>query len=137
VFPYISGCIRLQNKANSHLDSPLRSSGYGKPEERKKTKRKEGKNKLTNKQMKKKRQNKKRRHAHCNKPLIRPSTPKPVSPSYSKIGLEYRSRYSDSLRTRRSGDRFSLKQRFPAPVKIGPGAHPSSCKMGTASLSRG
>ena len=36
-----------------------------------------------------------------------------------------RSRYSDSLRTGLSGDRFPAKARFSTPIQIGPGAHPT------------
>ena len=36
------------------------------------------------------------------------------------------SRYSDSLRVARSGDRISVWRTFPAPVQTGPGAHPAS-----------
>ena len=45
-----------------------------------------------------------------------------------------RTRYSDWLRTGRSGDRIPVEARFSAPVKTGPGAHPVSCTMGTGSF---
>jgi len=38
------------------------------------------------------------------------------------------------LRAGRSGDRIPLGARFSTPVQIGPGAHPSSCTMGTGSF---
>jgi hypothetical protein len=45
------------------------------------------------------------------------------------------SRYSDSLRAGRSGDRIPVWGRdFPAPVQTGSGAHPASCTMGPGSF---
>jgi hypothetical protein len=38
------------------------------------------------------------------------------------------------LRAERSGDRIPVGARFSAPVQTGPGAHPTSCKMGTGSF---
>jgi len=46
------------------------------------------------------------------------------------------SRYSDWLRTGRSGDRILVGARFSAPVQTGPGAHPAFCTMGTGSFPR-
>jgi hypothetical protein len=44
------------------------------------------------------------------------------------------SRYSDSLRAGRSGDRIPVEARFSAPVQTGPGAHPAFYTMGTESF---
>ena len=44
-----------------------------------------------------------------------------------------RSRYRDSLRVGRSGDRVPVGARFSALIQTGPGAHPASCTMGTGS----
>ena len=43
-------------------------------------------------------------------------------------------RNSYSLRAGRSGDRIPVGARFSAAVQTGPGAHPSSCTMGTGSF---
>ena len=43
-------------------------------------------------------------------------------------------RCSDSLRAGRSRDRVPVEARFSATVQTGPGAHPVSCTMGTASF---
>ena len=47
------------------------------------------------------------------------------------------SRYSDSLRAGRSGDRIPVVARFSAPVQTGPGTHPASYTMGTGSFPGG
>jgi hypothetical protein len=52
------------------------------------------------------------------------------------LGPEWRSRYSDSLRAGRSGDRIPWGARFSAPVQTGPGANAPSYTMGTGSISR-
>ena len=50
------------------------------------------------------------------------------------IGSGWRSRYSDSLRTGRSGDRILVGGRFSAPIQIDPGAHTASYTMGSGSF---
>jgi hypothetical protein len=61
------------------------------------------------------------------------ATPKGAFDSYfSSV-----SRYSDSLRAARSGDRIQVKAKISAPVQTGLGVYPASCTMGTGSLSQG
>ena len=45
------------------------------------------------------------------------------------------SRYSDSLRAARSGDRIPVRARFSAPNQTGSESHPASCTMDTGSFS--
>jgi hypothetical protein len=53
---------------------------------------------------------------------------------YKKRGPGKRSRYNDSLRAGRTGDRILVGARFSAPIQTGPGAHPASRTMGTGSF---
>ena len=50
------------------------------------------------------------------------------------LGPRQLSRYSDSLRAGRPGDRIPVEARFFAPVQTGPGAHSGCCTMGTGSF---
>ena len=54
--------------------------------------------------------------------------------SQALCGSGWLSRYSDSLRTGRSGDRIPVGARFSAPVQTVLGAYPASCTMGTGSF---
>ena len=49
-------------------------------------------------------------------------------------GPRYLSRYSDSLRAGRSGDRIPVGARFSALVQTDPGVHPASYTIGTGSF---
>ena len=74
-------------------------------------------------------------------PSYLPKFPRKLLPAYShrrsKLGPGQLSRYSDSLRAGRSGDRFPVGARFSAPVQTAPGAHPASYTMGTGSFPGG
>ena len=50
------------------------------------------------------------------------------------MGPGYLSRYSDSLRAGRSGNRIPVGERFSAQLQTGPEAHPASYTMGTGSF---
>jgi len=50
-------------------------------------------------------------------------------------GSGYLSRYSDSLRAGRSGDRMRVGASFSAPLQTGSGVHPAFCTVGTGSFS--
>jgi len=54
----------------------------------------------------------------------------------ARCGQGQRSRYSDSLRAGRAGDRIPVAARFSTPVQTDSGAHLTSCSMGTRSPSR-
>ena len=58
-----------------------------------------------------------------------------ITEQYYGCGPRQLSRYSDSLRTGRSGDRIPVGARFSAPVQTGPGAHPAYYTMVTGSFS--
>jgi hypothetical protein len=47
---------------------------------------------------------------------------------------QFRSRYSDSLRAGRSGNRIPVGSRFSTPIQTGPGPHSASYTMGTGSF---
>jgi hypothetical protein len=53
---------------------------------------------------------------------------------FEQVGPGLLSRYSDSLRAGRSGNRVPVEARFSAPIQTGPGAHQASFTMGTGSF---
>ena len=53
---------------------------------------------------------------------------------YTDLLFRAASRYSDSLRAGRSGDRIPMGTKFSAPVQTVPGAYPASCTIGTRSF---
>ena len=53
---------------------------------------------------------------------------------YLVLLARWLSRYRDWIRAGRSWDRISVGARFSAPVQTGPGAHPTSCTIGTGSF---
>ena len=60
--------------------------------------------------------------------------PYSLSMTKSRQLLGYLSRYSDSLRAGRCGDRNLVAAPFSAPVQTGPGGHPVSYTVGTGSF---
>jgi hypothetical protein len=56
---------------------------------------------------------------------------------WTQQGARYLSRYSESLRAGRSGDRMPVSAILSPPVPTGPGAYPTSYKMGTGSFPGG
>ena len=70
------------------------------------------------------------REQGCENPWFFLLKPEKVHEQKKKHGKHWSRRYSDSLRTGRSGDQFSIRARYSAHVQTVPMAHPASYTMG-------